>query len=118
MKRGWESWEKDSAHDLGLVQTISSGNKFYDPGDAVGHSHDPFPLYSDAKYTERMSYGLRRVEMENHILRADEQGKRMVLPVRIWPRGDHLPLDLVVVQMADFAELYELALQYMDLRDS
>jgi hypothetical protein len=107
MKRGWGAWEKDSAHDLGLERTISSGNKFYDPGDAVTRGHSDFPLYSDAKYTERMSYSLRRQEMEHHIQRADEQGKRMILPVRIWPQGHLHPLDLAVLQLHDLKELLD-----------
>lgn len=107
MKRGWKHFEADMARDLGLEQTLASGSKFFDPGDAVTRGHAPFPIYADAKYTERLSYSVRRAEMENHIQRADELGKRMVLPVRIWPRAQLWPLDLAVLQLHDLKELLD-----------
>lgn len=51
MKRGFEGHEDWISRTFTLAATISSGSKFFDPGDAVTRGHDhPFPLYVDGKF--------------------------------------------------------------------
>jgi hypothetical protein len=107
---GWENHEREVAAMLGLERTITSGNKWHDPGDATtrGREH-PFPIYMEGKYTEGMSFSLNMKSLKDYANRAAQAGMRMVLPVRFWPRGRHAPDDYVVVSLNDFVELYEKA---------
>lgn len=107
--RGWEAHEKDLQEMFGLEPTITSGSKFYDPGDAVtrGRTH-PFPLYVDGKYTTKRSRSVSLKELRDYQGRAAEIGKRMVLALRYWPISDTQPEDYVVLSAHDFAELLSL----------
>ena len=103
----WEQWETEMAERLGLRRTISSGNKFHDPGDAVtADRHDPFPIYADAKCTSANSFSLKAYELRQYAERAAEQGRRLILPVRFWSPTNHHE-DYVVIGMDDFQEMLE-----------
>ena len=109
-KRGWEAWEHYVTHLLGIDATIHSGNKFYDPGDAVTRGRSSaFPLYADAKYTEKFSYPLKLKELSQYGERAADLGKRLVLSIRFWPKGVVRPEDYVVLSADDFVELLDMA---------
>jgi len=107
----WEAFESDVAELFGLRRTITSGNKFFDPGDAVSPPDDPFPLYVDAKYTERLSYSLKLKDLQNYRDQAAHLGKHLVLPLRFWPRGQHGPQDFAVVDLYDLHDLVTQARQ-------
>lgn len=104
-KRGFEEHERFVAELYGLDQTITSGNKFYDPGDAVSRHSGPFALFADAKYTEKLSYSLKLKELQDYAERATMRGKRLILPVRFFPPSLHAPSDWVVLNAHDLAEL-------------
>ena len=107
----WEQHERYIQSVLGLQATICSGNKFYDPGDAVDHDRESvFPVMADCKCTERKSFSVTRQTMEQWEEKAAEMGKRFVMPVRLAPRGAD-PYDCVVLGLHDFAELLMLARQ-------
>lgn len=100
----WQAWEHSAAAVLGLDTTITSGNRFYDPGDATSRDRrDPFPLLVDCKLTEKASFSLKAKELRQYTVRAAEAGKRFVLPVRFWTpqRVD----DYVVMGFHDFVEM-------------
>lgn len=106
----WKVFEEFVATQLGLALTVASGSKFYDPGDAVTRDpNHPFPLYADAKFTEYASFSVSRKLVEKYLAKATELGKRFILPVRIWPRGQARPTDVVMLPFHDFVELYEMA---------
>ncbi len=109
-KRGWEDHEAFIQGLFGLRGTVCSGNKWYDPGDAVDGQHptdSPFPIFADCKYTEAASYSVKAKEMAQWSTRAEEMGKRFILPIRLWPKGAASPQDWVVLNVHDFAELLE-----------
>lgn len=109
MYRGWKTFERHVQEVLGLSATITSGNKWYDPGDAVSRDRKhPFSLYADAKYTEHFGLFLQLKMLHDLTERAADQGKRMVMPIRFWPKGIVSPDDYVVLSLHDFAELMEL----------
>jgi hypothetical protein len=108
LKKHWEAFEKDVAERLGLRRTISSGNKFFDPGDAVSEHGDRFPLYADAKCTEAKSFTLKSHELRDYTRRALEAGKTMILPVRFFSKVGHHE-DYVVLGLDDFQMLLDLA---------
>ena len=104
----WERWEAEVATTLGLTQTRASGSMFHDTGDAVTRDRtSPFPLWADAKFTERSSFALNLSKLLRYEEQATEAGKRFVLPLR-FGRIDHPPQDYLVIGMADFAELLSL----------
>jgi hypothetical protein len=105
----WEVFERYVAQVFGLDTTIASGNKFFDPGDAVNRDRDhPFPLFVDAKYTEAASYPLKMRELANYTERAADVGKRLVVALRFWPRGRREPEDYAIVGLHDLVELLGL----------
>jgi hypothetical protein len=106
----WQEWEQKVNKDLGLDGTISSGNKWHDPGDGVDRSHyteEIFPLVVDAKYTEAHSFAVSQRVLYQWVKKAEEMGKRFILAVRLWPKGFALPEDYVVVPYNDFIEFRE-----------
>jgi hypothetical protein len=115
-QQGWEAWEFRVNKDLGLDPTISSGNKWHDPGDGVDRSHyteEFFPLVVDAKYTESASFTVSQQTLFQWVKKAEEMGKRFLLAVRICPKGHIDPEDYVVVPYNDFVEFREA---YKDLK--
>lgn len=111
MTPGWDAWEEYVAGQLRLSRTCSSGNKFHDPGDAVTRNRGGWPIYAECKYTERLSFGLKLREVRQAHYQAEQLGKRFVMPIRIWPRGDALggPGDYALIPLADLVELLDKA---------
>lgn len=106
----WEQWEHHVQEVLGLSSTPGSGNQFHSPGDAVDTGHDSiFPLIADCKATKNHSYSITRKFWEQWSQKAAEDGKRFIAAVRLWPRGDRTPTDVVVIGLDDFAELLAMA---------
>lgn len=110
MMDNWQRWEYQAARALGLDITITSGNKFFDPGDATSRGRgDPFPLLVDCKLTERGSFSLNAQTMRHYAQRAAEAGKRFVLALRYSMRKGSYEEDYVVLSFHDFSELLDLA---------
>lgn len=107
-KPGWENHEEDVAKIFGLRRTISSGNRFFDPGDAVSpDSTGPFPIYAEAKYTEKDSFTLKRKDLRKYWELAFDTNKHLIMPIRFWPRGARMPDDYVLLGLHDLQELIE-----------
>jgi hypothetical protein len=103
---------------LGLARTSSSGNKFYDPGDAVSRSHysvQRYRLYAECKSTIQKSYSLKRDDLERYSKRAAENGKMYVMPIRFVGAHDD---DYVVMRLLDFSDVLEAAQQKESPSDS
>jgi hypothetical protein len=103
----WRAWEHEAARALGLDTTVSSGNQFYDKGDATTRGReDPFPLMVDCKLTTRASFSLNRKVLASYENQATAAGKRLVLPVRfLTPRSTQ---DYAVLSFHDLIELRNL----------
>lgn len=113
----WQSWEHEIAEKFGLSTCIASGNQFQDPGDAVDRSNpheEPFRLLVDGKFTEAGSFSLNVKKLMQWFDKGVEVGKRAVIAVRLWPRGLLRPVDVVVLDANDFAELLEKARAWDD----
>ena len=107
--QSWKQHEKYVQEVLGLDSTICSGNKFYDPGDAVDNDREsPFPIIADCKFTERKSFSVASKTLSQWTDKAAEMGKRFIMPVRLSPKGS-TSQDYVVIGLHDFAELLNLA---------
>ena len=105
-KAGFEQHERDIQQRLNLDATVTSGNQFHDPGDAVDNQGDsPWPLYVECKYTERKSYSVLRDYTDAIRRRAEMHGKRFVLAIRFWTNRDGRATDYVVMPLSDFEEL-------------
>ena len=110
----WQRHEREVQQLLGLDATITSGNKWFDPGDGITRGRrSPFPLYADCKCTEKLSFPLRLGTLNTLSMKADELGKRMVMPVRFAPPVVG-PQDYVVLALHDFAELLDLTRERND----
>lgn len=109
-EKGWERHEREVAEMLGLDRTITSGNKFFDQGDAVtrGRSH-PFPLYVDCKYTEHSSISVRLLHLRQWSEQAAEQGKRFLLPIRFHVKAEGTDDDWAMISLHDLKELMDKA---------
>lgn len=114
MKPGWRAWESYVAEVLGCDPTLASGNQWFDPGDATTRGrHSPFPLYVEAKYSEKKTFvlNLRQIRQAHH--RAVEMGKRFVMPIRLWPKASRTeivgPADYALIPLNDLAELLQMA---------
>lgn len=108
----WQAWEHEIQSKLGLDSTICSGNKWNDIGDATDNNSprdDDFRLLVDCKHTGRLSYPLKRIDLESWFERGLEKGKRALLALRFWPKGLLEPVDVVVIGIDDFCELLERA---------
>lgn len=115
----WEAWEREVSEILGVQRTITSGNKWFDPGDATTLGHSPWPLYVEAKYTEAQSYTLKFRDLQQTQQLADQSGKRLVMPIRIHPNWARLPAASLLVRPADYAliPLHDLAELLQKVRD-
>lgn len=112
MKRGFEGHEDWITRTFALASTISSGSKFFDPGDAVTRGHDhPFPLYVDGKFTDKASRSISLKELGSIESEALALGKRMVMALRFWPVKHVAPEDYVVLTAHDFAELLQMVIK-------
>ncbi|AON96954.1 Holliday junction resolvase [Mycobacterium phage Tonenili] len=108
--RTWDYWEAEVNADLNLSPTVGSGSKAHDPGDGTDrrHHHETdYAIQADAKFTERSGFSLNGKLLGQWIDRALAQGKRFVLPVRIWSPTANAPLDLAVVPYQDYLALVE-----------
>lgn len=109
----WQLHEKYVADSLGLDLCIASGNKYYDPGDAVQRGHyteSNFPIIADAKCTEKKSYSVKQEFVREWVDKAVEMGKRFIMPIRFhatneW--GRPVVDDYVLLTFDDFLELLE-----------
>lgn len=102
MKTEWQEFEKEVAEILGLRQTIRSGVKFHDVGDATSPGRGG--LICDAKLTKRLSFSLNFPFLERWLEQAALVGKRFIMPIRWAPVGSP-PTDFVVLTLHDFMEL-------------
>lgn len=91
---------------FGLQQTITSGNKWWDQGDAQGNRHDAFPIYLDCKHTMGLSTSFRDKDLRQWRSQAQSVGKRMVIALRFQGGGDYALIDL-----NDLKELIDLVNQ-------
>jgi hypothetical protein len=108
-KQGWERHEQDVAKMFGLEQTLTSGNKFFDPGDAVHRGRGlPFPVIADAKYTEHSSISIRLLTLRQWSEKAASLGKRFIMPIRFHIKAENSDDDWVLMSAHDLAELLEL----------
>jgi len=106
MEPKWQAHERYVQQVLGLDSTITSGNKWFDPGDAVTRGRtSPFPLYADCKCTEKGSFSLKLSDLNDLQHRAAMSGKRLVMPIRFHPSVG--PQDYLVIGLHDFAELLQ-----------
>lgn len=112
----WQKAESDIRERLGLEGTSGSGNKWYDIGDSVDHSHFTevvFPLLVESKATRHKSYSIVREYVQDYWERSVMRGKRFLLHTQFQEEvgsGVEDPQrDWVTLTLDDFAELYELA---------
>lgn len=104
----WRKHESDLQEAMGLNSTVGSGNQFHDIGDgSTGHNRkNAIPIVIDCKCTEKASYSLSSVMLEEWLDKAAQIGKMFMLPVRF----QHAKVkDYVVLQLEDLLELLELA---------
>ena len=98
---------------LGLSPTITSGNKWHDPGDGVDRGHyteTTSPLISDCKSTIHRSYSVKLDDLEEWAYKADEMGKRFAMPIRFHPKPFVAPpTDVILLGLNDFVELLTMA---------
>lgn len=107
--KGWERHEKDVAEMFGLDQTLASGSKFHDIGDATHRGRRfPFPVIADAKYTEYASFSLKLLQLRQWATSAAEQGKRFIMPIRFHIVAEGTDDDWVLIQAHDLAELLDM----------
>lgn len=110
MKGGWKQHEEDMAKLFGGRKTITSGNKFYDPGDVVTSSVDSdFPIFADCKYTEHSSMSIKLLTLRDLGEKAASLGKRFIMPIRYHVKAEGTDNDYVLLSAHDFAELLEMA---------
>lgn len=109
---GWEAWEAYVNDVLDLTPTAGSGNQFYEKGDGVDKSDSEWAFQVDAKYTDKASRSVGHKEFGQLAQQARMAGKKFALPIRLWPRGQLMPLDLVVITFADFHGLVETAKEW------
>lgn len=103
-KQLWAQFEYYVAGLFGLQQTITSGNKWWDQGDAQGSRHDAFPIYLDCKHTMAASTSFKDKDLRQWRRQAQIAGKRMVIALRFEGGGDYGIIDL-----DDLKELIDLA---------
>jgi hypothetical protein len=109
MAEGWQTWEREVAELFGLDQTLASGSKFRDPGDAVQRGRGfPFPVLADAKYTEFASISFKLKFLRDWQDKAAEMGKRFVLPIRFHIKAENRNDDWVLISAHDLAELLDV----------
>lgn len=110
----WQSHEKEVAELLGIDQTVTSGNKFYDISDATTREHvldNKIQLLSDMKSTIRKTFRMDREFLKEYRERAMIRGKIFVMPVRFENQDTKETEDWIVLQINDFSELLGLDLR-------
>lgn len=109
-ERSWEAWESEVNVALGLSSTVGSGSQAHDPGDGTDRRHyteTDYAIQADAKFTERASFSVNAKLLKQWSDRALAQGKRFILPIRIWQKNLNSPDDYVVVPWQDYLVLVE-----------
>lgn len=84
-KVDWKKHEKDTAESLGLRQTVSSGNQWYEKNDATTAEHpmdNELQFDADAKCTSSRHYKLDVDFLNMNRKRSLLHGKIFLLPVR------------------------------------
>lgn len=112
MIEAWERFEQDVQRWLGLDSTPASGATYSAPGDAVDTRHPrdaDFRMLADCKQTERGSFSLNLKFLKQWTDKAEEFGRRFVLPVRFHIKLTNQDIDFVVLGMDDFRDLCERA---------
>lgn len=111
--QAWQRHEREVQELLDLSPTITSGNKWHDPGDGVDRGHyseKKFPLIIDCKSTIHRSYSVKLDDLEEWAYKADEMGKRFAMPIRFHPKPYVAPpSDYILLSLNDFAELLQAA---------
>lgn len=106
---GWENHERDIADMFNLDRTISSGNKWHDPGDAVSRGRsNPFPIYAECKFTEHKSFAVSLKALADAENKAFQLGKRLIMPIRFGRKNPPMHKDYVVIAAHDLAELLDM----------
>jgi hypothetical protein len=106
----WEKFEQYCREIFGLDGTPGSGNQWYDKGDGTTRdAYDPWPLQIDAKTTVGQRFSVNKSDMEKWIDQATSGGRRFALPIRFLKTTKRKELDLVVINLDDFAELVDVA---------
>lgn len=111
MNKPWETHEADVAKMFGLRRTITSGNKFWDQGDAQGDRHDEFPIYLDCKYTDKASASFRFKDLNDWQQQAAMIGRRLVIALR-FGGVNHGERDYALISLSDLKELIDRANQH------
>lgn len=108
----WERFEEHVNEVLGLDATVASGSQYHDLGDGTNrnmYDSNPFRLIVDAKCTARGSFTLKASFFHGWIYKGMELGKRFAMPIRFLASSKTPQVDVVVVELNDFAELLMLA---------
>lgn len=103
----WEKFEKYVQRSLNLDSTVSSGNQWNDPGDAVDRTHfsiDPYKLIVDCKYTERKGFRLESAMLKTWVRNAVDGGYIFGLPIRFHENGKNS--DYIVLTLEDFSDIF------------
>lgn len=107
----WQSHELEVSELLGIDQTVSSGNKFYDISDAVTREHvldDSVQFMADMKATIRKTFRVDRDFVHEYRERAILRGKTFLMPIRFENLETKYREDWVLLHVNDFSELLGL----------
>jgi hypothetical protein len=111
--KSWERFERDIQQRFGLSATLSSGNQFFDSGDAVDNRHpseSAYPMWIECKWTGAKSRSVKAQELDSWRERAELLGKRFVLALRFYDAlRPRLSADYVLITVEDFEDLLVLA---------
>lgn len=108
----WEDFEQHVNEILELDATVASGSQYHDLGDGTNrdmYDSNPFRLIVDAKCTARGSFTVKASFVHGWTRKGMELGKRFAMPIRFLASAKTPQLDVVVVELNDFAELLMLA---------
>lgn len=102
----WRRHEKEVAQELGLRQTVSSGNQWYEKDDATTADHpmdNDLQFDADMKCTSRKSYSLDVEFLNANRRRSQMHGKIFLLPVRFqYGKEYEHQSDYIVIGLGDF----------------
>lgn len=105
----WRRHEREVAEELGLRQTVSSGNQWYEKDDATSAEHpmdNEVQFDADMKCTSKHSYSINLEFMNDNRKRSIKHGKIFLLPVRFEVGKEHEQIDdYVVLGLKDFEYL-------------
>ena len=111
-KVDWRRHEKEVANELGLRQTVSSGNQWYEKGDATTADHpmdSELQFDADMKCTSKKSFSLDVEFMNANRRRSQLNGKIFLLPVRFqYGKEYEHQCDYITLGLGDFEYLLGL----------